>query len=51
MRILIAFSLISLLTSCATTAYNRSYIMGDNRVVESSKETISAVEKSPYWID
>ena len=51
MRTLIAICLISLLTSCATTGYNRSFIMGDNHPIKGSERAIVEADKTPSYVD
>jgi hypothetical protein len=45
MQLAVKLILMSLLTSCATTGYNRSFIMGDNRKVDLHQDQFVHVEK------
>ena len=39
---------ISLLTSCAATGYQRSYIMGDSHKIEITEEPITHLDRKSY---
>lgn len=50
MNLLLKFLFISLLTSCATTGYQRSYIMGDSHKIEVSREPITHLDRNGYEV-
>jgi hypothetical protein len=46
MNLLYKLIMLSFLTSCATTAYNRSFIMGDSKKVEFNQEPVTQLERN-----